>query len=59
MTMIYYRNHSFIESEYAMRRTMLITRLQATVQSFTWSDRAKNMSKSALEAAEMNDFKTR
>merc|ERR1712110_995816 len=47
-----------LESEYAMRRTMLITRLQATVQSFTWSDRAKNMSKSALEAAEMNDFKT-
>ena len=38
-----------------MRRTMLITRLRATVQSFTWSDRAKNMSKSAIEAAEMND----
>ena len=42
-----------------MRRTMLITRLRATVQSFTWSDRAKNMSESAAEAAEMNEFKTR
>ena len=42
-----------------MRRTMLITRLRATVQSFTWSDRGKSMSKAAVEAAEMKEFKTR
>lgn len=48
-----------LESEYAMRRTTLITRLKATVQSFTWSERAKRMPKLAATAAEMKEFKTR
>jgi hypothetical protein len=33
-----------LEAEYALRRKMLITRLSATLQSFSWSDRGKEMS---------------
>ena len=28
-----------LEAEYALRRTMLITRLNATLQSFAWSEK--------------------
>jgi len=45
-----------LEAEYALRRTMLITRLNATLQSFAWSDRAKVMPKHIAEAISMNRF---
>jgi len=32
---------SGLESDYSLRRKMLLTRLDATIQSFTWSDRMK------------------
>lgn len=31
-----------LQAEYTLRRTMLITRLSATLQSFSWSDRMKH-----------------
>ena len=45
-----------LEAEYALRRTMLITRLNATLQSFAWSDRAKIMPKHIAEAISMDRF---
>ncbi len=45
-----------LESEYSLRRTMLITRLRATLQSFSWSDRAKKMPRHVTEAVASIDF---
>ena len=45
-----------MEAEYALRRTMLITRLSATLQSFSWSDRAKKMPRQVAESISMTNF---
>ena len=39
-----------------MRRTMLITRLSATLQSFAWSEKAKNMPTQVAESLSMSNF---
>ena len=45
-----------MEAEYALRRTMLTTRLNATLQSFSWSERAKSMPKYVAEAISTSSF---
>ena len=47
-----------MEGEYALRRTMLSTRLSATLQSFSWSERAKNMPRYVAEAISSTSFAT-
>ena len=46
-----------LEREYAMRRTMLMTRLNATLQSFTWKDR--KLSPEMLDVVSMRVFQGR
>ena len=46
-----------LEREYAMRRTMLMTRLNATLQSFTWKDR--KLSPEMLDVVSMKVFQGR
>ena len=46
-----------LEREYAMRRTMLMTRLNATLQSFTWKDR--RLSPEMLDVVSMRAFQGR
>lgn len=45
-----------LESEYALRRTMLLTRLNATLQSFSWSERAKDMPCHVADAISTTNF---
>lgn len=52
-----------LEEEYNLRRKMLLTRLECTIQSFLWSDRAKGKEDQILEAyakkkQELDEFTT-
>ena len=46
-----------LEAEYALRRTMLITRLSATLQSFAWSDKlGQSMPNPVAESLSTSSF---
>ena len=48
-----------LEREYAMRRTMLMTRLKATLQSFLWKDQKGGFTPALKNVVSMQDFQNR